>query len=364
MARILIGADFIPSECNQKAFDNGDAKALVGEGLLNIINHADYRIFNLETAIYDGYSPIVKAGPNISAPTTSINGYKALKTDLLSIANNHVFDHGKEGFISTLNALDSAKIGRVGGGMNLEEAKAPFIFNLDGKKIGVYACCEHEFSWVEDFGCGSNGFDPFESLDEIVELKSKCDYVIVLYHGGKEHYVYPSPYLRKVCRKIIDKGADIVLCQHTHCVGTEEDYNGAKIVYGQGNFIFNKQYVKVETWLTGILVAIDIDNDGAKVSYYPYESTKTGIKLSSNPEIIGGFNRRSKEIMQKGFIEKKFSQLADEKYRWYLDVLAQASNPEKAGATVCNFVECEVHREMIITSLKNATARGETGTLG
>ena len=44
-----------------------------------------------------------------------------------------------------------------------------------------------------------------------MELKKQCDYVIVLYHGGKEHYRYPSPYLQKVCRKIVDKGADIVV---------------------------------------------------------------------------------------------------------------------------------------------------------
>ena len=49
---------------------------------------------------------------------------------------------------------------------------------------------------------------------------------------------------------------------------------------------------------------------------------------------------------------------------WYMNVLAQANNLEKAGVTACNFVECEAHREVITTSLKNATKRGETGTLG
>jgi len=364
MPRILIGADCIPTESNLTAFINGDAETIVGKELKEIIDQADFRIYNVETAIYDGNTPILKAGPNISAPTATINGYKALKTDLACLANNHAYDHGEQGFISTLNTFKNANIPTVGGGVNLEDAKKPFTFTLGNKKIGVYACCEHEFSWAEDYGSGANGFDPFECFDHVSELKKQVDYLIVLYHGGKEHYVYPSPYLRKVCRKLIEKGGDIVLCQHTHCVGTEEDYKGGKIVYGQGNFVFAKQIVKVETWLTGLLVAIDFEKGGVNVSYIPFETTPTGIKLSNDKSILENFNRRSREIMQEGFIEKKFSEFADEKYKWYMGVVAKASVPEKAGVTVGNFIECEAHREVILKGIKNATDRGETGSLG
>lgn len=364
MSRILIGADCIPTNTNIEAFKNGDINALVGKELAKIIEDADYRIYNVETSLFDGSEPILKAGPNISAPTNTIKGYQALKTDLACVANNHVYDHGEKGFISTLETLNKNGIPTVGGGRNQEEAKKPHIFTLDGKKIGVYACCEHEFSWAEDYGSGANGFDPFESLDEIAELKKQTDYVIVLYHGGKEHYVYPSPYLRKVCRKIVEKGADIVLCQHTHCVGTEEDYKGGKIVFGQGNFIFAKQIVKVDTWLTGVLVAIDFSDNGVNVSYIPYESTETGVKLSDDKSIIEKFNARSQEIKEEGFIEKRYAQMSDESYDFYMRVLSKASNPEKAGVTIGNFVECEAHRETIICAIKNATKRGETGSLG
>ena len=123
--------------------------------------------------------------------------------------------------------------------LNKEQAEKPFIIEKDGKKIGIYNCCEHEFSWVEDNGVGCNGFDALETPDKVKALKEECDYVIVLYHGVKEYYQYPSPRLRKVCRKLTGKGADLVLCQHTHCVGCEEDYAGGKIICGHGNFIFS-----------------------------------------------------------------------------------------------------------------------------
>jgi len=117
----------------------------------------------------------------------------------------------------------------------------PLLVEQDGKKIGIYACAETEFSIAEDNRAGANPFDPLESLDHIADLKSKCDFVIVLYHGGKELYRFPSPYLRKVCRKIVEKGADLVICQHSHCIGAFENYHDSVIVYGQGNFLLTGQ---------------------------------------------------------------------------------------------------------------------------
>lgn len=55
----------------------------------------------------------------------------------------------------------------------------------------MYTCAEHEFTIATENTPGANPFDPLESLDHIQELKSKCDFVLVLYHGEKAHYRYP-----------------------------------------------------------------------------------------------------------------------------------------------------------------------------
>jgi len=87
---------------------------------------------------------------------------------------------------------------------DLAEAAKPLLVEQDGKKIGIYACAETEFSIAEDNRAGANPFDPLESLDHIADLKSKCDFVIVLYHGGKELYRFhhlPQEGVQKNCRK-------------------------------------------------------------------------------------------------------------------------------------------------------------------
>ena len=79
--------------------------------------------------------------------------------------------------------------------------------------------------------------------------------VIVLYHGGLEKYRYPSPQLRRVCRKFVEKGADLVVCQHSHSVGCMEAFGGGNIVYGQGNLLFARY--GGEHWNTGLLIGLD-----------------------------------------------------------------------------------------------------------
>ena len=91
--RIIVGADFVPSEFNINEFINANVDALVGGELKEILDSADYRIFNLEIALTDVDTPMKKSGVNFRAPTACINAYKALGVDLLGISNNHVLDH-------------------------------------------------------------------------------------------------------------------------------------------------------------------------------------------------------------------------------------------------------------------------------
>ena len=373
--RILIGADFVPTSSNYELFSQANATALVGAELERVLKDADFRIFNLEVPLTDQQSPIDKCGPNLIAPTSTINAYKALSVDLLTIANNHIMDQGEQGFFSTMETLQKSEISYVGGGNNLAKAKEPYVFTLLEKKIGIYACVEHEFSIAEDKKCGANPFDPLESFDHVQKLKKECDYVIVLYHGGKEHYRYPSPQLQKVCRKLVEKGADLVICQHTHCVGCEEKYQGGTIVYGQGNFLFDMQ--DNEFWSTSVLIEIKED---FKIDYIPLVKTGNGVRLAAGvqaEEIRAGFQSRSEEIKQDGLIEQKYAEFAKKmienyllnissiRYGFIFKVLNKLSKGrylswyirrkyKKAKLlAIENYVECEAHRELLLKGLQD-----------
>ena len=351
---IIIGADIVPTAPNAHLFEAADTTALLGEELRDILASADYRIFNLEVPLSDIREPILKTGPNLSASAACVAGYKAMGIDLLCLANNHTLDQGKAAFADTVRVLDEAGIAHVGGGLTEEEVRAPHVFELGGVKFGVINFCEHEFSWFADYGIGANGFDPLYSLDEVSSLKEKCDYVIALYHGGREHYRYPSPELRRICRRIAEKGADLVICQHTHCVGAGEMWAGSEIIYGQGNMIFTKEGV-ADCWDTSFIVKLTVEDGKVRAKYIPIERTELGTKLSSDPSILGGFEERSREIKEEGFVEKKYLELVEslgETVRNHLSYFADAHIPfTKHGAGARNLINCAPHRELLVTYL-------------
>ena len=146
----------------------------------------------------------------------------------------------------------------------------------------------------------------------------------MLYHGGKEHYRYPSPLLQKVCRKIVDSGADVVVCQHSHCIGCEEHYKNGVIVYGQGNFIFD--YCNNEYWNTSLLIGID---DNFNIEYIPIQKNNECVRLadaSGRKSIISSFNKRSSEINLPGFIEEAYAEFAKQYIDPYLICFNGLSN--------------------------------------
>ena len=381
MSKLIIGADFVPTDENKEFFIKGDVETLVGKDLMQILIAAEYSVFNLEVPLTDVETPIKKCGPNLIAPTKAILGYKALGVDILTLANNHIMDQGQRGLVSTCKVLKENNINYLGIGKTLEEAAKPYVINFHNKKVGIYACAEHEFSIVSANNAGANPFDPLETPDHIADLKAQCDYVIVLYHGGKEHYRYPSPNLQKICRKLVEKGANLVVCQHSHCIGCEEKYKDGTIVYGQGNFLFD--HSKNECWKTGLLIEID---SAYNLSYIPIVKEENTVRLAKEDvakNILMEFRERSEKILSTGFIEDEYKKLAKKILPTYLTAISgtkhsifyrvinklsnyrlgqmvvkiKYNNTKKT--IVQNYIECEAHNELLLCGLKSSLAEVE-----
>lgn len=374
--KILIGADIGPTATNQSLFENAETERLVDHGLHGVLQHADYRIFNLEVPLADRETPVRKCGPNLIASTKSVAGLKRLGIDFLTLANNHILDQGEQGLRSTREQLDSVGIAYAGVGETLSEAAKPYIVELGGKKVGIYCCADHEFSIAGENRPGANPFDPLESLDHIAALKAQCDYAVCLYHGGKEHYRYPSPDLQKVCRKIVEKGADLVVCQHTHCIGCEEKWRNGTIVYGQGNFLFD--YSNSEFWQTSILIQVNLTD--FTVEYIPIQKNQNAVQLATGEEaqkIMASMQSRTGQIQQAGFVEEAYAEFAKTMIDGYMmrdntvmkNLFIRGLNKltrhrisqkmvrdrlDRYALLYINQYSCEAHRELILKGLESS----------
>ena len=177
---------------------------------------------------------------------------------------------------------------------------------------------------------------------------------------------------------MVEKGANVVLCQHSHCVGCEEKYENGIIVYGQGNFLFDDS--SEECWQTGLLVGVDI---GEKIhcSYFPVKKVGNKVRLAKEKEkddILTQFNARSNLIKNPEFVITKYNEFSDALLDHYLiafsgkrsmlnRILNRLSGyrfskfavrrkyDRKAMTVIRNFVECEAHREVSLNALIRAT---------
>lgn len=359
---IYIGADFIPTETNKDFFINGNIKKLVGEELSHILNNSELNVFNLELPLVNKVQPILKSGPTLYADIKCINLYKKFKPLLLTLANNHILDQGDDGVKTTIDILTKNEIDFLGAGMNITEAKKPFIKRLNnGKKVAFYACADYEFTIADFQRAGANPFDALTSFDVVNKISQDVDYTIILYHGGREEYRYPSPYLQRCCRKFIEKGANLVVVQHTHCIGCREDYKNGVIIYGQGNFLFNLNHDD-EYFDTGLLLKVFL-GDNIHIKEIPIIKNDCGITIAddiSKQEIMNNYYKRSKEITDHEFLEKNYMEFASQNIKWYMEFFWPGAwdffykNLSSVNYVhMLNNIRCDAHRELIQYGLIN-----------
>ena len=222
------------------------------------------------------------------------------------------------------------------------------IIEKDGEKIAIIAVCEHEYSYALEDRMGSRPFDEIETLEDIRAAKETCDRVIVTYHGGKEYCQYPSPRLIKVCRGMARAGADVILCQHTHCIGSYEEYQGSHILYGQGNFHFLLPNVP-EIWNS--LLAVHYDTKANTVSFTPIVNREPGIVLAAGEEketLLAEFAARNKQLQNGEWKQgwHAFCLSQQEKYSNVLRNTCNEDSTEKQNALFGHFLDCEAHTDV------------------
>lgn len=374
--KILIGADFVPTESNRDLFINNSAEELFGTVLLQELNKADLTVFNLEAPITEAKEKLFKVGgPNLKVYPECINILRGLKPLLLSGANNHIFDYKDEGIRNTLNYLKTEGISYIGFGENSIHAREERIFTVNQFRVGFYSCSENEFCCANSQHGGGNGYDPLYTFDDIRKIKKNCDILIVLYHGGRENYRYPSPQLKKVCNKMVECGANLVICQHSHCIGCYEEIGEGVIIYGQGNLLFD--YNSLETWKTSLIVQIEIENNEMAIYVIPLKKVGNKVRVAerdSAETIISDFLNRSEQIRQKDFLRNEWKKFLDrQKYILLMHGVMGINNriilgidkkvfggfilkhcfKAKRKKLLLNYLRCESIRESIFTLLED-----------
>lgn len=373
---LFIAGDFCLQDRARKLLAEGSRDKLLN---MSAFREMDYRIINLEGAFIDNGRKTVKSGPSLQNPESSVSDLEYYGFNLLCLANNHLMDFGEEGLIKTLQIASAHKLPVVGAGLSRQEAAKAFIISKPGFKLAILNVAENEFGGATATGAGFNGYDAVQAFYDLAALKKQVDKVLVIFHGGHEHYPYPSPEIQKRYRFLIDAGADVVIAHHTHVYSGYEHYNNGFIAYSLGNFIFDKAGKRNDGWNTGTAIHLSFSKDKElEFELHPYsqcneqpevvflkdEAKQSFLRdVRAINEVIGN----EKELQKKwsGFLEK-----AGKKYLTYLEVpdnryirgaryyrLLPGWLTRHHRALMLNIVRCESHAEIVKEALSKSISK-------
>jgi poly-gamma-glutamate synthesis protein (capsule biosynthesis protein) len=289
--KILITGDYCPIGRTEKLLLDKNYDELFN-GYDKILKTVDFSIVNFECPLTNSTQKIDKTGPCLK--TEDINSLKALKFvgfDLITLANNHIQDYGGKGVLDTIENIGNEDLDYVGAGANKKLAEKPFIKVIKGLKIGFVNIAENEFCAAENDVPGANTFDFIDNTRLIKKLKREVDKIILIYHGGREHYQLPTPEQRKRLRYFISSGVDAIIAHHTHCFSGYEFYENKPIIYSLGNFIFDyKKKYQQGLWTEGMSVILSLENGEFTVELIPHLQ---GRKNDFTLKILEGLSKEN-----------------------------------------------------------------------
>ncbi|MBR4954353.1 MAG: CapA family protein [Clostridia bacterium] len=346
--KTFFGGDLCPTRVTSPLYKQ-KATDILFEDVKSLFEGNDYNIVNLECALTESDNAIDKIGPALKGPIETADVLKELNVHCCSLSNNHTLDFGIQGIEDTFAALEARSIGYTGFGADYEDSRRDYILKKDNEKVALIAVCEHEYTYALHDRMGARPYDEYDTMDDIRRAKAENDRVIVIYHGGKEFCHYPSPRLRKLCRAMVKNGADVVLCQHSHCIGCYENYEGGHILYGQGNFHFVSPS-KRDCWFCGL--AVKYDTLTHEIEFIPLNVLSEGIEIAKGEraeEIMGDFYARNRQLQndewQKGW--EDFCQSVAENYK---NAVSKAFSPdatEQEKEMFPHYFGCEAHADVL-----------------
>jgi hypothetical protein len=292
-ATLCIAGDWAPIR-HFKPIIEKDPASIYGD-LLPTIQESDFSIVNLESPLSDRGKPVCKSGAVFKGKLKHVAGLTPLPFDAVTLANNHVFDFGRQAFQDTLDILEKNQILWTGAGLSIEEAAKPLILTLKGIKIAIVNFSEGEDLTQAGIGPGVMGWD-IPSLEARIKiLKQRVDRVIVIAHCGLEYIPFAPPYVMDAFEKLAEAGADAVLGHHPHVPQGIKIHNGVPICCSLGNFVF---YQETDLYFRklGYLVKIGLTKESLVcLDILPYHIQAQGLS-SLKGQARNDFFAKLKEI--------------------------------------------------------------------
>jgi poly-gamma-glutamate synthesis protein (capsule biosynthesis protein) len=259
------------------------------------LSAADLTIVNLETSIGNGGRPEPKRF-TFQAPPTAFEALAAAGVDVVTMANNHAGDYGRDGIRQALDAAAAQSANNslsvIGIGNTVDDAFAPASFEIDRTTVAVLGASAADDDPTADPSGHlaandaepgtADAIDPTRLIHAVERANTESDVVVVYLHWGVQGQSCPSDTQTALARAIAGAGADIVIGSHAHRLQGAGLLDETFVAYGLGNYVWYTQ-ASAATTTTGVLT---VTVDGGEV--VDQEWAPAVIGPDGLPHAVGG----------------------------------------------------------------------------
>lgn len=216
----------------------------ISKEMIDTMQAADIMCLNNEFTYSTGGAPMNGKAYTFRAKPERVEILHQLGVDAVTLANNHVYDYGRDALLDTFSVLEEADIPYFGAGRTLQDAIKPLYLEVDGKTVALVAASRAEKNKMTPQADDENPgilrcYDTKLFLQVIKEAKENADFCIAFVHWGTEYSFDLEQVQLSTGKEYLDAGADAVIGAHSHCLQGMEYYDGKPIIYSLGNYWFN-----------------------------------------------------------------------------------------------------------------------------
>ena len=247
-----------------------------------LLRGSDLTVGNLESTLSTAGQP-QQGDDSFAADPRVLPAMARLGFDALSLANNHTGDYGTAALLehgarrsvargsrrSAPAATCVRRAGRWCSSARRHPIRLPRLQRHRRDPAGLAGSPGALSVRMPPRTGPLNRGDLARVLSEVRRLAGRVDVVTVMPHWGTQYTHAVGPMQRRVARRLVDAGADLVVGGHPHWVQGVEHYRGAAIAYSLGNFVFDMDFM--EETMEGVALTATFRGDRLRgVELTPY----------------------------------------------------------------------------------------------
>lgn len=218
----------------------------------------DAVIANFESGVPEQHVPTPNYTFQFSVPERFLPSMYDANIQFVSLANNHTYDHGREGFLETQAAMRNHGINMFGHPRAIGTSSIQYLTAAD-TAISIV---------------GLNTVGVPVDMDAITRtlqrMATTSDVQIVYIHWGDEYEHHPNQQQTSLSALFAQAGVDLVIGHHPHVVQSITQEDSTIIINSLGNFVFDQYFS--EAVQTGLLAGIIVSEEEVSLELYPVSS--------------------------------------------------------------------------------------------